>query len=223
MIGLSKIKELLQKKKVDEKTTLRHVIINLFPFVTTEEKKVDDYKKFLGLLMELLNLQVEKDIPIFTLNLGKAHDVIDQTAISFFCEELLKLAKEQKINITIFGRWYDLTGELVEALKKVNNETKDYDNFFFNICLNYDSRQEIVDGCRVIIRKILDEKVNIDSITPDLLKENIYSSYFVPPDIIIESTNRFSGTFMFDCQNARVVFLNKDVKEIIAADISKLL
>jgi undecaprenyl pyrophosphate synthase len=225
VLGLNKIKELLQKKNVAEKPTLKHVILNLFPFVTTDEKekRAEDYRKFLDMICEIMNLQVEKDIPIFTLNLGKTADIIDQTALHFYCHELLKKANEHKINITIFGRWYDVSGELVEALKIINNETKDYDNFFFNICINYDSKQEIADGCRVIIRKILDEKTDIDNITSELLKENIYSSYFVPPDIIIESTNKYSGTFNFDSQNARIVFLNKDVKEIAVSDVAKLL
>ncbi len=223
MLGLNKIKELLQKKSASEKKALNHVIINLFPFVTTDEKKVDEYKKFLSLIGDMMSLQVEKDIPIFTLNIGKASDIIDQTALSYYTEELLKKAKEHKINVTIFGRWYELTGELVEALKVINNETKEYDSFFFNICINYDSRQEIADGCRVIIRKILDEKADVDSITPELLKENIYSSYFVPPDLVIESGSRFTGTFMFDSENARIIFMQKSVNEIVKADIMKFL
>jgi undecaprenyl pyrophosphate synthase len=225
VLGLNKIKELLKKKNVADKPTLKHVILNLFPFVTTDEKekKAEDYRKFLDLIGEIMHLQVEKDIPIFTLNLGKTEDIADQTALSFYTEELLKKAKEHQINVTIFGRWYDVSGELVEALKVINNETKDFDNFFFNICINYDSRQEIADGCRVIIRKILDEKTDIDNITPELLKENIYSSYFVPPDIIIEAGNKYSGTFNFDSQNAKIVFLNRDVKEIVVSDVSKLL
>jgi undecaprenyl diphosphate synthase len=111
----------------------------------------------------------------------------------------------------------------VEALKKVNNETNDFDTFFFNLCINYSGQQEIADASRVIIRKIMNDKADIDSISPEMFKENIYSSYFIPPDLVIEPSNKFSGTFLYDSKNARIQFLGKPVLEITKADILKSL
>jgi len=222
LIDLKKLQQLLQRNQ-EEKDYPKHVILNLFPLKVSVEKKAEEYKKHLDLVDEIINLQVLQNIPIVTLSFGKPEDIPDQNMLVEYCQTLLEKANEHKINITIFGRWYDLMGELVEALKKVNNETNDFDHFFLNICINYDSKQEIADATRVIIRKILLEKLDIDSITPEILKENIYSSNFIPPDLIIEPSAKFSGTFLFDSPNAKIFFLQKEAIEINKSDVEKAL
>ena len=112
-------------------------------------------------------------------------------------------------------------GQLVEEIKRVDKETNDFDHFFLNICINYNSQQEIADASRVIIRKIMLEKMDIDSITPETFKENVYSSYFMPPDLIIEPDNKFRGTFLWDSANSTVIQLNKKILEINKNDFVK--
>jgi undecaprenyl diphosphate synthase len=222
LIDFKKLQQLLQRENTSEQKDFpKHVILNLFPIITTEEKKKEEYEKFLSLIEDIVDLQVEKNIPIFTISLGKRENIPDETMLSVFCDKLLEKAIQKKINVSVFGRWYDLSGELVEALKKINNETNDFDSFFFNICINYEGKQEIADASRVIIRKISMDKADFDSISPDLLKENIYSSYFIPADLIIESSNRFTGTFLWDSVNAKIYFLNEEVMKINKEDIEK--
>jgi undecaprenyl diphosphate synthase len=222
MIDLKKIQSIIQRTP-EKKDYPKHVIINLFPIVTTEEQKKENFTKLLNLLMDIINVQIENNIPILTVSLGKKENILDQKDLKNFCETLLDKANQHKINITIFGRWYDLYGELVEALKKINNDTKDFDHFFFNLVINYDAKQEIADASRVIIRKILNEKLDVDSITPEIIKENIYSSNFIPPDLIIEPSYKFTGTFLWDSVNALIHPLNKPVLQITKADIVKAL
>jgi len=220
MFDLKKLQQIVQRSS-ESKEYPKHVILNLFPLSSTEEKRKEDYERFLKNLHEIINLQVEQNIPILTISLGKTEDILDMGLFVEFCSSLLEKAVFHKINITIFGRWYELMGEAVEALKLVNNETNDFDNFFLNICINYDGKQEIVDACRVMMRKILSEKVNIDQINPTILKENIYTSYFLPPDFIIEPTTRFSGTFLYDTPNTKIYQLQKPVLDILKSDIQK--
>lgn len=220
MLDLNKLKDILQKKET-KKEYPKHVIINMFPLRFTEETKKDDYLKYLDIITGLIELQAEKNIPIFTINMGSAEDIPDQTILSEFFDMLVRKAEAGKICVTAFGRWYALTGELTDSIKRLNNGTREYDNFFLNICINYDARQEIADSSRVIIRKILADKADIDSITPELLKENMASSYFVPAELVIEPLNKYSGTFLFDSAGSKITFLGKNPAEITKADISK--
>ncbi|AJF61998.1 TPA: hypothetical protein HA239_00085 [Candidatus Woesearchaeota archaeon] len=219
LIDLKKLQALLQRTP-EEKNLPKHVLINLYPLNSAEESKEEDFRKLLGFFSELMDLQKEKNIPILTVSLGKKEN-ISEKALYGECKVLLKKAIEHKMNINVFGRWYDLQGQLVEELKKLSSETHDFDHFFLNICINYDPKQEIADASRVIIRKILDEKLDIDSITPDMLKENIYSSFFVPPDMIVEPSRNFSGTFLWDSAGSKIFQLNKKVAEITKHDIAK--
>ena len=222
MIDLTKLPLIIQKREADTKDSPKHIILNLFPIKTSEEKEKEDFRKVITILDQVVDLQREKNLPILTVSLGKIEDIYDTRALADYCEEkLLEKAIEHKINVTIFGRWYDVKGELVTALKKINNETNDFDHFFLNICINYDGKREIADACRVIIRKILMEKSDIDAIDPEMIKENIYSSYLMPPDMIIEPLPKFTGTFLWDSAGSKIYKLNKSVLDLSKADVAK--
>ena len=117
------------RRTPQEKNYPKHVVLNLFPIITTEEKKKQDFLKILSILNEIIDVQIEKNIPILTVSLGKKAD-IEEKVFYLHTKELLKKAIEHKINVTVFGRWYDFKGQLVEALKKTNNETNNFDHFF---------------------------------------------------------------------------------------------
>ncbi|MBT4858399.1 hypothetical protein HON49_04460, partial [archaeon] len=110
-----------------------------------------------------------------------------------------------------------------EELKKLNTQSSEFDHFFLNLCINYNPKQEIADACRVIIRKIIQDKSDIDSISPELIKENIYSSFLIPPEIVIEPSLEFSGTFLWDSKGSKITNLNKPLSDISIQDIEKKL
>jgi len=214
MAPILDIKNIIKQRTSEQKNSPKHILINLFPS--------QDFQKVFDLILEIVDLQTEKNIPVLTISLGKKKD-IDEIILFKSIELLEKKALEHKIKITIIGKWYGMQGQLVEALKKLNNETSEFDHFFMNLCINYDPKQEIVDACRVIMRKILMEKIDIDSITPEQIKDNIYSSFLMPPNIIIEPSLEFSGTFLWDSQGAEIINLNKPVNDITKQDIAKLI
>ena len=218
MFNLKELKNLLSKREIS-KDIPKHVIINLFP-IKDEEPKTH-FKKIPELINTIMEIQVEKKIPIITISIGKNEDMHDQKVLHKYMDDFLKLAISKKAKVTVLGKWYDLTGEIVEGFKRIMKETRDFDNYFLNLCINYDGKTEITDASRVIIKKISLEKENTESITTDLIKENIYSSYFLPADLIIEPYNRFTGTFLWDSVNAKIVFLKKQNFNFQKADFEK--
>jgi len=189
-------------------------VINLFP--------CDDFLKVIQGISNVIDVQTELNIPIATINLGKT-DNLSEELLEPFIMKLQSIADKKKINITIFGKWYSLKGSIVESLKKLNNTTNDYDHFFLNLLINYDGQEEIVDASRVIIRKLFLGKENPDQIDKDLLKDNLYSSKFIPPEVIIEPYDKFTGTFLFDCVGAKIIFLKKKIRDITVADLKNYL
>ncbi|MEM4397919.1 MAG: undecaprenyl diphosphate synthase family protein [Candidatus Woesearchaeota archaeon] len=224
--NLLSLKELINKRleNLDKKETinLKHLIINLFPLTTNQDNKKKDFESLMNLFNNIIQMQINKKIPILTISFGNKEN-IDEDLFEKEIESLLELAKKNKINITIIGKWYDFSGFIVEALKNLNNSTKSFEEFFLNICLNYDPKQEISDASRVIIRKISENLEDFDNINPDLIKENIYSSYFPKPDLIIEPKNTFNGTFLWDSVGSKIFFLNKELQDIKIDYIEKLL
>ena len=235
---LEKFKELLKKEKKDilKAKYPKHVAI-------TTDGKIDwskqnntgieeSYKKGFLIIKDVINLQVKMNIPILTFYLLSSNmkdleqfSAVMDTYVSFFNEmKESKEIHENKIKVSVLGKWYDLPGRVVEPIKEIIETTKDYDNFFTNFCINYDGQEEIVDACKLIARQIKADKITPESINKALIKENIYSSYFLPSDLVIRSglTKKLTDLLLWDSINAKIYFSDKlwpdfDKKDFVKA------
>lgn len=192
----------------------------------------EGFDRYFELLDMLLDAQVKLNIPVFTIYL--LSDKVEKSAedyiifldylANFFNNLFNKPAiSEQKIKISVFGKWYNLPGKVVESLKKIIENTKEYDSFFVNFCINYDGQEEITDACKLIAKQVELGKIDSEMITKESIKENIYSSYFLPPDIIlIYGERKLTGLLLWDSVNARIVFADKPFMGFEESDIDNL-
>jgi undecaprenyl diphosphate synthase len=212
----------LKKKGVNpEKAKMpKHVAMTVGGLGRWSRKSGEDlkeaHKRAFKKVEEIIRYQLCFDVPIVTLYLINSRvsaakdfpEIMD--ALTEFFKELLHNEDifRSKIKVSILGKWYDLPSRVVEPMKRVIDETKDYDSFFLNLCINYDGREEIVDACKIIVRKAMLEKMDIDSIDMMMVKDNIYSSYFLPPDLLIKTGTgkRLHGFLLWDSPQSLVYF-----------------
>lgn len=220
---LEKFKKAIKHEKEFVKIrSLKHLVITTHGiklWAEKEKKTIEEaYKKSFELLDEIMDLQITQNIPILTVYLmpeGLARKdyfhVFLNELIGFF-EKLLSSEQlsNKKIKVSILGKWYDLPGRAVEPIKEIIEETRDYDAFFLNFCINYNGQEEIVDACKLIARQVKAEKLDVDAINKELIKDNVYSSYFLPPDLIIKNGERqTSGILLWDSPYTRIYFTDK--------------
>jgi undecaprenyl diphosphate synthase len=199
-----------------------HIAINASGLKEWQEKNQGQQgaaKKYVELLDELMGIQQKLNFPILTINLDQAMIENLEELKGFFT----KLSQDESVHknqtrIFILGKWYDLDPELVETLKKVMDETKDYDKFFVNFCLSYDGQEEIIAATRLLARKVAAGKMEAAAIDKTSIKENLYSSYFTPPDLIIECLKTYSGLLLWDSKGACIYFANKPCLEFTKKD-----
>ena len=61
-------------------------------------------------------------------------------------------------------------------------------------------------------------------ITKEAIKENIYSSYFLPPDVVlVYGEERLTGLLLWDSVNSRIKFAGKSFMEFDEGDFEKIL
>jgi len=106
----------------------------------------------------------------------------------------------------VIGQWYELDSELGDIFKTLMEKTKAYDQFFLNFCIKYDGQEEILGAIRLIVKKILSEKLKEEELTADVIKQSLYTSYFPPPELIIEPGQKYSGIMMWDSKGALIYF-----------------
>lgn len=213
----------------------KHVALNTGGIARWAEKKnislPDAYRRSFGTIEEIINMQVKLGIPIITIyilpEISKKSQHFSELLDGFvqFLDKVSfgEIVNKNKIKVTVLGKWYDLPGGVVEHIKSVIEETKDYDSFFLNFCVNYDGREEIVDACRLMAKEVQMKKLSPESITKETVKENIYSSYFIPPDLIIKSGARKEqgSLLLWDCPFSYLYFTEMLFPEIDKDDILK--
>lgn len=198
-----------------------------------KKKLYEGYRKSFSRILELMELQVKRSIPVTTFHLMPT-TVDDSENYAMLVDEIAaflsdlstnELLHRHKIKISVIGKWYNLPTRAIEAIKKIIEDTKDYDNYFVNFCINYDGQEEIVDAAKMVARRVKLGKIDVDAITKDIVKDDLYSSYFVPPNVIIVTGNKCSlgGFLLWDSVDAEIVFLNKNFPEITTKDVEKSL
>ncbi len=198
-----------------------------------KKKQYEGYRKTFSKITELIDMQVKKNIPITTFYLLSAdveeHDdknlMIDE--ISTFLDELGKkdILHANKIKISVIGKWYNLPSRIIDSIKNLIDDTKDYDGYFVNFCINYDGQEEIVDSAKMVARRVKLGKIDVDNVTKETVKDDLYSSYFMPPDYIFVAGKKRSlhGFLLWDSVDAETYFLKKDFPDIVVKEIEKMI
>ena len=225
MMVLNKIKGMLKKDKyVLRMKVPRHMAITTDGIEKWALKNnisyEDAYKRSFLILKSTIKLQINLKIPVLSFYIldknvdreSECYSYLLNAIVSMFNEMAnSKLISQNKIKISVLGKWYNLPGRVVDSIKKAIEETKDYDSFFVNFCINYDGQEEIVDAIKLLGMQIKSGKIDPDLIDKNLIKENLYSSYFLPPDLMIKNGTKkeTSGFLLWDSANTKLYFTNK--------------
>jgi len=180
----------------------------------------DAYKRSFLVIKSTLKLQVKLKVPILSFyildqNVDKESEhyrpLLDSIVSMFDDLADSEFINHNKIKISVLGKWYNLPGRVVDSIKNAIDSTKDYDGFFVNFCINYNGQEEIVDAIKLLGMKIKLGKLDPDLIDKESIKESLYSSYFLPPDLLIKNGSRreTSGFLLWDSGKAEICFTNK--------------
>ena len=238
MFWKKKEEEIEEPIVVKEKLPLpKHVALDLEGIGKWAEKNgisLDEaYRKCFMRTYHLIEKQIELNIPIatfFIMSPSLRTTPQAEPLIATFAEFLEKdtvrlLFNRNKIKVTVLGKWYDLPQNVVSAIRKIGEETKDYDSFFVNFCLNSDGQDEILDAFKLLGRQIKAGKMDPDLLKKEMIKDNLYSSYFIPPDLVIRNGvhKRLTSLLLWDTPGARIVFSEKLFPDLTVEEFEELL
>jgi undecaprenyl diphosphate synthase len=175
--------------------------------VTCEKQEKKREQLGFDALFRLIDIQTKLNIPIFSIQLETKQEK-DIKFLDLIISELLhnKKIQENKIKVMFIGKWFDLPLAMIENIKKIMEETKEYDNFFLNLLVKYDGKDEITTVIKLLTIKAMNKQIETDKINQDLIKELLFTSYFVPPELIIQGGYRYSGILLWDSPEAVIYF-----------------
>jgi len=117
---------------------------------------------------------------------------------------------KNKIKMSFFGNLDLLPKDLQELIKKVEDKTKTYSDYFVNLAVAYGGRQEIIDACKKIGILVQTNKLRPEQIDEMVFKQNLQTNGFPYPDLVLRTggEKRLSNFLPFQTTYSELMFLD---------------
>jgi len=144
-----------------------------------------------------------------------------RNAFTRFCID--PRVEKYKIHVSIIGRYEQFPKDVVEAIKKVIDKTKDNKGFKINFAMAYGGREEITDAVKKIAAEVKNGKLKPEQITEGTVQEHLYLQS--EPDIIIRTggEKRTSNFLMWQSYYSELFFIEKMWPEFTKEDLQQII
>lgn len=116
-----------------------------------------------------------------------------------YLKKCIKISRDNKMRIKIIGDISAFAPDIQESIRNLEEFSKDYDELYFQIAMNYGSRDEITRGMRRMAQDVADGKVSPEEITEDRISSYLDTAGVPDPDLLIRTSGeqRLSNFLMW--------------------------
>ena len=148
-----------------------------------------------------------------TENWKRSKDEVDGLMKLFrsYLKKCIKLADKNKMRVRVIGEVSAFDQDIQESTARLEQYSQKYDEIYFQIALNYGSRDEIIRGIRKLAQDAADGKVK-----PEEIDEHVFDNYLdtagIPdPDLMIRTSGELRLSNFLLWQMAYTEFYFTDV------------
>ncbi len=125
------------------------------------------------------------------------------------------LLYKYKVRIRAIGRREMLPDGLKAAIEKIEEETKEFHDYYLNVAIAYGGRAEIIDAIRKMI------KDNVNEVTEETFEKYLYTAGLPNPDLIIRTSGevRISGFLLWQSAYSELYFADIYWPEVRKIDL----
>ena len=124
-------------------------------------------------------------------------------------EETFKGQFEEKdIKVIFSGRRDRFPEHVQDLIQRVEEKTKDRDGMVLNICFDYGSYTEILDGVKQISVKFKNDEISLDDINEELMSSHLYTKNLPNLDLLIRTSGeeRISNFLLWQLAYSELYF-----------------
>ena len=116
-----------------------------------------------------------------------------------YLKKCIKLADKNKMRVRVIGEISAFDQDIQDKIKTLEEFSKDYDELYFQLALNYGSRDEITRGMRKLAQDAADGRLNPQEITEDTISGYLDTAGVPDPDLLIRTSGeqRLSNFLMW--------------------------
>ena len=128
-----------------------------------------------------------------------------------YLKKCIKISQDNKMKIKIIGDISAFAPDIQESIRKLEEFSKDYDELYFQIAMNYGSRDEITRGMKKMAQDVADGKLSPEEVTEERISGYLDTAGVPDPDLLIRTSGeqRLSNFLMW--QMAYTEFYFTDV------------
>lgn len=137
--------------------------------------------------------------------------------VNYLMQEALRFKEQYKerinknnFRVKIIGERNKLNQDILDLIDQTNESTKGKNDFYFTVCLNYGSMQEITHAVKEISKEVKNGTLNEGDITPELIDSYLYTNELPKLDLLIRTSGelRISNFLLWQLAYAELYFTN---------------
>lgn len=94
----------------------------------------------------------------------------------------------QNIRFQAIGRIEALSDNVRREIARASERTSENTGMVLSVALNYGGRAEIVDACRRVVRRLVDEGKDLDELTEEEISRNLYTHGLPELDLLVRTS-----------------------------------
>ena len=174
--------------------------------------KKEGYQNGLNKINEIIEIFLEKRIKFLTLfalsseNINRINaNIIFELILSNFNNFIEKINKSNKVKVKFFGNINNLPIKTKKIVNKIEEVTKNNNQLYLNIGLNYGAKNELVYCFNNLFNKMKNSNIKI---TEKIIRDNLYLSNVPDPEILIRTGGfqRLSNFLLFQLSYTELFF-----------------
>lgn len=117
------------------------------------------------------------------------------------------ISKKRNIRVVFSGGENNVPKDVIEAIKQIEDATKNNTEHLLNICFNYGGRDDIINATKKIVKDVNDGLLDINELNEDKYLSYLYNS--IPDiDLLIRTSGeiRISNFMLFQAAYAEMYF-----------------
>ena len=105
-----------------------------------------------------------------------------------YLKRCLKISDKNNMRVKVIGDISAFTEDIQKSIHVLEKHSENYDGLYFQIALNYGSRDEIIRAVRGLTADVQDGKVSREEITEDLFAGYLDTAGIPDPDLLIRTS-----------------------------------
>lgn len=125
-------------------------------------------------------------------------------------QELIELQR-QGVRISFLGDLSALPRSLQQEMEFAMATTEKNQDIYFNVAVNYGSRDEMTRACRSIAQQVEHQEIAVEDINEDLIAQHLYTFHTGDPDLLIRTSGemRLSNYLLWQLAYTELYFTDK--------------